>query len=269
MIKESAIKKSMLILTLIAANSSCKGQNSSVKELDKQYYNKSSKTTSKMEAFYLSQMEDDNGISSKTYGTVSDGSLTNGKLMPCAGENFSYFDEDSYLGGRAFTSDKVKNTILNSYNTLHQLCPERHFYLMELSNENGGKIYPHRTHQNGLSVDFMMPLLKHDKIFADLDTIGKNHYMLSFDEKGRYSEDKDVVVDFDLIALHILQLNEAAKKEGLKISKVIIKIEYKDLLFATPNGKKLKESNIYIVKGLSPLINHLHDEHYHIDFEKI
>ena len=211
----------------------------------------------------------DNSTISKTSGTVSNGSLANGKLMPYNGENFTYFDDESYLAGRAFTSQEVKETILLSYQSMQLLSPKRHFYLMELSNEKGGKIYPHRTHQNGLSVDFMMPMLKNNVPYYGLDTLGKNHYLLSFNEKGEYSEDKDVIVDFDLIALHILELEKAAKKQNLKISKVIIKIEYKDELLATKNGKLLKNSDIYIVNGLTPLINHLHDDHYHIDFEKI
>jgi penicillin-insensitive murein endopeptidase len=152
---------------------------------------------------------------------------------------------------------------------METLMPNRRFYLMELSNEKGGKIYPHRTHQNGLSVDFMMPMLKNNQPYYGLDTLGKNHYLLSFNENGKYSEDNEVKVDFDLIALHILELNKEAQKNGLKISKVIIKIEYKDDLFKTLNGKKLNTSGIYFVKGLTPLINHLHDDHYHIDFEKI
>lgn len=210
----------------------------------------------------------DNNYTSQPKGRVSKGSLINGKLMPYKGENFSYFDDESYLAGRAFTSESVKKSVLNSYDKMHTTLPERHFYLMELSNEEGGKIFPHRTHQNGLSVDFMMPMLKNNQPYYGLDTLGKNHYLLSFNENGEYSEDKEVKVDFDLIALHILELNKTAKEQGLKISKVIIKIEYKDDLFNTPNGKKLKDSGIYIVKGLTPLINHLHDDHYHIDFEK-
>ena len=212
---------------------------------------------------------EDNSTESKSNGTVSNGSLANGKLMPYNGENFTYFDDESYLAGRAFTSQEVKETILMSYQSMQLLSPKRHFYLMELSNEKGGKIYPHRTHQNGLSVDFMMPMLKEGEPYYGLDTLGKSHYLLSFNEKGEYSQDLEIKVDFDLIALHILELNRAAKLQGLKISKVIIKIEYKDELFATSNGKLLQKSNIYIVKGLTPLINHLHDDHYHIDFEKL
>lgn len=208
-------------------------------------------------------------LKSKSIGTVSNGKLENGKIMPFYGPNFTYFDNDSYLGARAFTSDKVKTIVLNTYNSLNRLYPERKFYLMELSNQHGGKMYPHRTHQNGLSVDFMMPKLKNGKPNYELDSLGKNHYFLKFNDKGEYLENTSIKVDFDLIAHHILLLEEEAKKIGYCIEKLIIKIEYKDYLFDTPNGKRLKESGIYIVNNLTPLINAIHDDHFHIDFKKI
>jgi len=51
------------------------------------------------------------------------------------------------------------------------------------------------------------------------------------------------------------------------LSKVIINTDLKDELFATKFGKVLKTSGIYLVQKLSPLINSLHDDHYHIDFD--
>jgi len=152
---------------------------------------------------------------------------------------------------------------------MESIAQHRHFFLMELSNKEGGKIFPHRTHQNGLSVDFMMPMLKNDVPYIGLDTLGADHYWLSFNDQGEYSEDKTIVVDFELIAEHILQLEKNARINGLKISKVIIKVEYKDELFAGKAGQKLKNSGIYVVQNLSKLINDIHDDHYHIDFKKI
>ena len=206
---------------------------------------------------------------SQTIGTVSKGKLKHGKLVPFYGENFSYFDSRSYLNHRAFTSDAVLNSILGSYEDMKSIAKGRHFYLMELSNKEGGRIYPHRTHQNGLSADFMMPMLKNDKPFIGLDTLGIDHYWLKFNNNGEYSEDESVKVDFDLIAKHILNLEKNARDNGLKISKVIIKIEFKDQLFASDAGKELKKSGIYVVQNLSKLINDIHDDHYHIDFKKV
>jgi len=114
----------------------------------------------------------------------------------------------------------------------------------------------------------MMPKLKNQKPYYGLDTIGVNHYWLNFNNKGQYSKDTSITIDFESIAQHILLLQKEAKKHRLKIQKVIIKTELKDELFQGEYGKKLKESGIYIVKSLSPTINALHDEHYHIDFKE-
>lgn len=209
-----------------------------------------------------------NSVESESIGSVGKGSLKNGKLMPFIGANYSYFDTLSYFEGRAFTHSKVKDVILEAYDSLAKLN-DRHYKLMELSNEEGGKMFPHHTHQNGMSVDFMMPLVQHGKPYYDLDDTGADHYLLKFDDDGLYSEDKSVSVDFDLIAQHILILEHFARSKGYKISKVIIKIEFKDELFATPYGKQLKASDVYVVQKLTPLVNSLHDEHYHIDFAKL
>ena len=207
-----------------------------------------------------------NSKPSKSSGAVSNGTMTNGKLIPFYGKNFTYFDKGSYLSGRAYVNNKVLTTLLESYKRLEELDSNRKFFIMESANKTGGKLAPHRTHQTGLSVDFMMPLIQDKKPYYKLDNLGTRHYLLSFNDNGEYGNDTAVKVDFNLIAQHILILNEEAKKVGLKIKKVIIKIEYKDELFATEYGKKLKSSGIYVVKGLTKMINALHDEHYHIDF---
>jgi penicillin-insensitive murein endopeptidase len=217
-------------------------------------------------AYYKSNKGDNKP--SKSSGAVSSGSMKNGKLIPFYGENFTYFDKGSYLGGRGYVNSKILKILLASYQQLEKLTPNRQFYIMESANKEGGKLAPHRTHQTGLSVDFMMPLIKENKPYYKLDNLGTRHYLLSFNDKGEYGNDTTVKVDFNLIAQHILILNDEAKKDGLKVKKVIIKIEYKDELFATEYGKKLKSSGIYVVKGLTKMINALHDEHYHIDFGK-
>lgn len=206
---------------------------------------------------------------SKSIGTVKDGKLQNAKLVPFQGLNFQYFDTASYLAGRAFVIDKVKQTVVSSYKEMETVCPNRFFFIMECSNKGGGKIFPHRTHQNGMSIDYMTPLLKAGKPYYQYDTMGVSHYLLEFDNEGKLLADKDVSVDFETIAKHILSVEKAARANGLKISKVIFKIELKDELFATDSGKKLQSSGIYIVQQLTPLINSIHDDHYHIDFERV
>ncbi|WP_341905848.1 hypothetical protein [Fluviicola taffensis] len=208
----------------------------------------------------------ENNEPSVSSGTVSNGSLKNGKLFPFKGPNFIYFDSTSYLSKHAFTNEKVHRTVLSTYKEFETILPHFEFGLMECSNEHGGKIWPHRTHQNGLSVDFMSPLLKNGSSSMDFNTIGLPHYLMDFDENGVYTEDTTYSIDFNLLAKHLLELNTQAKKNGLKIEKVILKIALKDNLFATEYGKKLKASGIYFATKLSDLIDSLHDDHYHVDF---
>ncbi len=207
-----------------------------------------------------------NSIPSISSGTVSNGSLSNGRIFPFKGVNFIYFDSSSYLNKHAFSHEKVYHAVLATYKQFETILPHFEFGLMECSNEHGGKIWPHRTHQNGLSIDFMSPLLKNGISNTDSNTMGLPHYLMDFDEDGIYTEDTSYSIDFNLIARHILELDKQAKKNGLKIEKVILKIALKDNLFATEYGKKLKASGIYFATNLSDLIDSLHDDHYHVDF---
>lgn len=199
-------------------------------------------------------------------GSVGNGSLTNGKLFPFTGANYQYFDTLSYINGRAFLHNRILATVLETYDSLAVRQPDRQFRVMECSNEHGGELYPHRTHQNGLSVDFMMPLIKNGEPYYELDDLGKEHYFLHFNNNGEYAEDTEIAIDFDLVALHLLLLDQQAKTHGFRITKVIINTHLKDELFSTPFGQQLQSSNIYVVQRLSHLINALHDDHYHVDF---
>ncbi|XOV66910.1 MAG: penicillin-insensitive murein endopeptidase [Fluviicola sp.] len=214
--------------------------------------------------YYQSHVND--SLQSKSIGTVANGRLEHATLIPFKGKNFSYFDVPSYLGGRAFANNRVIEITQNTYQSLLSQGVDRHFKVMEFSHKNGGKMYPHRTHQNGLSVDYMMPLKKDGKPYYGLDDIGASHYLLDFDTEGRYTKDKSVSIDFNLAARHILELDKQARKKGMRIHKVIFNTHLKDELYASNFGKELKSSGIYITRNLSKLINDLHDDHYHVDF---
>jgi penicillin-insensitive murein endopeptidase len=145
----------------------------------------------------------------------------------------------------------------------------RMFTIMECSHKKGGKLWPHNTHQNGLSIDFMMPLERGGVPCYELDTKGLKHYLLDFDDNGKYEKDKSIQVNFEVLARHLLSLDVSARARGYRVKKVIIKVEFKDELYATFSGRKLREKGVYLVKALTPKINKLHDDHYHVDFEKL
>jgi len=218
----------------------------------------------RLQAYHEQYKED--STASVSMGQVHDGALVNGKLFPFNGKNFRYFDTMSYIHDRAFLNDKVRSSVIAAYKALDTLAPGRQFRIMECSNKNGGQMSGHRTHQNGLSIDFMTPLKKDSVPFYLLDDMGGNHYLLDFDSSGVWTQDSSISIDFDMMALHILTLEKCARKKGIRIVKVIWKLELKPELFATPNGKKLKRTGIYFTRNHTPAINRSHDDHYHIDF---
>ncbi|MDC0257509.1 penicillin-insensitive murein endopeptidase [Crocinitomicaceae bacterium] len=222
------------------------------------------KDTTRVEKYYHSHVND--SLQSTSLGSVSNGKLKNATLIPFKGENFEYFDASSYMGGRAFTNNKVAEITINTYQALLDQGIDRRFKVMEFSNKEGGKMFQHRTHQNGLSVDYMMPLQKEGVPYYELDEKGASHYLMDFNTEGLYTEDTTVSIDFNMAARHILELDKQAKKNGMCIQKVIFNTDLKDELYATEYGTKLKTSGIYITKNLSKVINDLHDDHYHVDF---
>ena len=206
------------------------------------------------------------GVSRST-GSVSYSSLKNAYKLPYSGENFSYFSPLSYyILGRAYVHSRVYKTVVDSYKKCEKECLGIQFKLMECSNKKGGKMFPHQTHQNGLSIDFMTPLVKNDKQHRFYDHFGIFRYLLNFDSSGKLKLNKNVSIDFETMAKHILFLDKEARKNGLRVKKVILKINLKDDLFKTETGKLLKRRGIYFVKKLPEKINNLHDDHYHIDF---
>lgn len=204
---------------------------------------------------------------SVSVGDYNNGSLRNGYLLPYKGTNFECYSWVSYyLLGREYTNSRVFRTVLAAYQGMAERYPQRTFIYMESARRKGGQPFPHRTHQNGLSVDFMSPLLRHGKP-KYYNGLGLFRYLLNFDATGKSTLNPAVSIDFEAMAAHLLLLEKHARKNGLKITKVILKVELKEELFATESGRKLKTSGIYFAQNLPPILNSAHDDHYHVDFK--
>jgi penicillin-insensitive murein endopeptidase len=91
------------------------------------------------------------------------------------------------------------------------------------------------------------------------------HYAMKFDGNGNLN--KKVRIDFETMAKHILALDKAARKNGMYVKKVILKLDLKDDFYATPSGKMVKAKDIYFAQNLPRIIDNVHDDHYHVDFE--
>lgn len=207
-----------------------------------------------------------NGIS-QSKGTVGKGQLVNGRRFPFRGDNYRYFSRMSFtFFNRAWVHEKVLDISLAAYGEMERQLPTQDFLIMECSHKEGGRMWPHRTHQNGTSIDFGTPLLKNGKPYYLHHHFGVWHYMMAFDKYGISNANSNISIDFETMGKHILALDKTARQRGMYIKKVIFKIDLKDDFFASKSGKKVKKKGIYFAQRLPEQIDNLHDEHYHIDF---
>ena len=163
--------------------------------------------------------------------------------------------------GRTYVHSQVDEIVLAAYAALEQSAPGKKFVYGETGWKSGGRIRPHRTHQNGLSVDFFVPVVD-DKNRSTVLPIGLNNklgYDIDFDTNAKY---EGYSIDFEAMAEHLYQLHVAAKAHGSAIALVIFEKAYLPKLFAAKRGEFLK-ANIRFMKG-QPWVRH--DEHYHVNF---
>ena len=120
---------------------------------------------------------------------------------------------------------------------------------------------PHRTHQNGLSVDFMVPVIDKSGASVALPGSPANQfgYGWEFGSDGRAGA---LSIDFDAMAEHLYRLSIAAKRRNIAIDKVIFDAALMPALLRTNRGPYLRHHLSFMKKR--PWIRH--DEHYHVDF---
>ncbi|MBI5694503.1 MAG: penicillin-insensitive murein endopeptidase [Nitrospirae bacterium] len=208
----------------------------------------------------LIQLENDNP--SVSVGTYSDGRLMNGKRLPTRGANYRAY---SYLGtalGRNTVNDKVRDAIVEAYGKLAVEYPAKTFVYGETGWPHGGRFRPHKTHRNGLSVDFMVPIIDANGKSVPLpaSVLNKFGYGIEFDKAGKW---RGYRIDFDAMSAHIDDLDFAARRHGLRIDRVIFDNGLQQMLFKSAHGKVLA-GRLRFSKKPSWV---RHDEHYHVDFK--
>jgi len=204
----------------------------------------------------------ENDEQSESVGTPEEGSLVNGKRLPTKGANFLPY---SYLGkllGRKSVHDKVRSVMIETFEIMEQKYPDKIFVYGETSWPNGGSFEPHKTHQNGLSVDMMVPILGNNNQSKPLPTsiFNKFGYNVEFDHEGKTANYR---IDYDAMAAYIYHLNATSPNHGLKIRRIIFDPNLQVYLLKTKEGKFIKD-NLKFNKKRSWV---RHDEHFHIDFE--
>ena len=198
---------------------------------------------------------------SRSIGTAANGRLENGKRLPARGENFRAYSCLGTLIGRNAVHHRVRECVLDAYGMMEEKYPHKVFVYGETGRPSGGEFKPHKTHQNGLCVDFMVPVTEEDggSVPLPASVFNKFGYGMEFDSAGKSN---GLRIDFEAMAEHIAALHVSAGRHGLKIRRIIFDPELQPLLFKTPAGKKIK-SEISFSKKRSWV---RHDEHYHVEF---
>ena len=85
-------------------------------------------------------------------------------------------------------------------------------------------------------------------------------YAIEFNKQGQY---KDLRIDYEALAAHIVALHQQAKSQGYDLWRVIFDPQLQPNLYQTQYADYLKENIEFSTKQSWVR----HDEHYHVDFD--
>jgi penicillin-insensitive murein endopeptidase len=194
------------------------------------------------------------------YGTTAKGRLEGGCQLPASGANYAPYSAEGVRAGRTYLHCSVGAIVTSAYADLGNQLPSMRFVYGETGKARGGDFSPHKSHQNGLSVDFFVPVRDSTGQPARLPTGAENRwgYDLDFDSQGRHGK---LTIDFQAIALHLLAIAKAAKVQGVGIRKVYFDTALQRQLHKTSAWPQIKNLPFSTAQGWWR-----HDEHYHVDF---
>jgi penicillin-insensitive murein endopeptidase len=213
-------------------------------------------------AGYIAWLGIDGSAPSVCRGDVVGGRLEGGRRLPYAGDNYRAYSLILFAAGRTFMHSKVRDAMRDAYAEVFKTRPELRFVYAESGWPWGGPIPPHKTHANGTSVDFHVPVRGEDGRVAEVPTSIFNQYGYStrFDRAGRYG---GLTLDFEAMGEHLLALDKAARAHGIRIRRVIFDTNLQPKLAATRTGAAAKARMAFNARNAWVP----HSEHYHVDFE--
>lgn len=203
------------------------------------------------------------------YGVNSKGALRDAWKLPRQGANFRAYNLLPWLLGRTFVHSAVYDIVLDAYAMLADSNGETVFVYGETGFARGGRFRPHRTHQIGLSVDFMVPVRDASGASRELPTsmFDQFGYRHEFDDSGALGDSNGDMggalhIDFEALAAHLAALKRSAAIHHVRMSRVIFEAPLREHLTATRAWPEIA-SLPFNVKP--PWIRH--DEHFHVDFD--
>lgn len=194
------------------------------------------------------------------FGDGRCGKLQGGVSLPCRGPNFESFAQTACTLGRNYLHPLVRDTVVDAYRALAVSHPSRAWQYGEMGKAQGGRLWPHKTHQNGLAADFFVPVVDGAGLPSKLpiSLLNKLGYGLEFRRDGRLDT---LRIDWRALAAHLLALDAAGREREVRIERIILTPDFHHALFdqapaLRPLAAKFMQREAWV----------RHDEHYHVDF---
>jgi penicillin-insensitive murein endopeptidase len=199
---------------------------------------------------------------SRPFGTTASGRLEDGHVIPPWGQGYVAYSFIGAVLGRQYVDGRVRDALTAALAVRAAAEPGRTFVVGETGWPHGGRFRPHRSHQNGRSVDVFMPVetQRGNPQMLGIWPWNKFGYGFEFDEAGRLG---DLRISFESVAALLIELDHQAHERGLAIQKVFIAPEYVPHLLATPSGHHLGALEMVLSRRPAWV---RHDEHFHVDF---
>ena len=193
---------------------------------------------------------------STCFGPTHQGRLTGAARVPLFGENYRSYCIVCALALRTYGHEKAVGTLVDSFAAMAERHPEVTFVYGEIGFPWGGSFPPHRTHQNGLSIDVMVPL--RDGRSLRTNAFNRFGYDEEFNSQG-VGEGGEI--DFEELAAQLVALDQAARSRGGRIARVFFAPDLQDELFRTAAGARLRATVPFNQRQSWVR----HDDHYHAD----
>lgn len=188
-------------------------------------------------------------------------------VLPFSGDNF---ETNSILGyglGRYYLKGKTAATVMAAYAVLASENPQWRFVYGEMGWNGGGRFRPHRTHQQGMSADFITPVYRFnsrgekDRAVLPVNIANLWGYNIRVSDEGCFN---DYYFDTEAVIAHIAALRDAGKVHGIGITQVILDPPLLALLKKDSTFWRIADVKFMNGRAWFP-----HDGHYHVDFYNI
>ena len=192
---------------------------------------------------------------------MNNGRVEGAASLPMEGHNFVRLSRGPVTSGRVYVHTVVHDILMDAFAALADERPRIRWVYGETGLPQGGPMPPHKTHQNGLSVDLFVPVLDKDGNSVQFPNRPDNGfgYLVDFDGSGHNSTHQ---IDYAGLAELLYHLHAAAQKRGGGLTLVVFQRELRARLFETGRGRWLKE-NIPFPSWDDSV---RHDDHIHVDF---